>query len=113
MLRNDKDHPMKGGFNNIVRQAQQMQSKIGKVQEDMADKKIEASTGGGVVTAVVTGDQKLLEVKISPDVVDPEDVEVLEEMIVGAVNQAMKLAGDMMNEEIEKITGGMSIPGLF
>lgn len=104
---------MKGGFNNIVRQAQQMQSKIGKVQEDMADKKIEASTGGGVVTAVVTGDQKLVEIKISPEVVDPEDVEVLEEMILGAVNQAMKLAGDMMNEEVEKITGGMSIPGLF
>lgn len=104
---------MKGGFNNIVRQAQQMQARIGKVQEEMADKKIEASTGGGVVTAVVTGDQKLVEVKISPDVVDPEDVEMLEEMVVGAVNQAMKLAGDMMNEEIEKITGGMSIPGLF
>lgn len=104
---------MKGGFNNIVRQAQQMQSKIGKVQEDMADKKIEASTGGGVVTAVVTGDQKLVEIKINPEVVDPEDVEVLEEMILGAVNQAMKLAGDMMNEEVEKITGGMSIPGLF
>lgn len=104
---------MKGGFNNIVRQAQQMQSKIGKVQEEMADKKIEASTGGGVVTAVVTGDQTLVEIKISPDVVDPDDVEVLEEMILGAVNQAMKLAGDMMNEEVEKITGGMSIPGLF
>lgn len=104
---------MKGGFNNIVRQAQQMQAKIGKVQDEMADKKIEASTGGGVVTAVVSGDQELLEVKIDPEVVDPEDVEMLEEMIVGAVNQAMKLAGDMMNEEIEKITGGMSIPGLF
>lgn len=104
---------MKGGFNNIVRQAQQMQAKIGKVQEEMADKKIEASTGGGVVTAVVTGDQELLEIKIDPEVIDPEDVEMLEEMIVGAVNQAMKLAGDMMNEEVEKITGGMSIPGLF
>lgn len=104
---------MKGGFNNIVRQAQQMQAKIGKVQEEMADRKVEASTGGGVVTAVVTGDQKLVEIKISPDVVNPDDVEMLEEMVVGAVNQAMRLAGDMMNEEIEKITGGMSIPGLF
>lgn len=104
---------MKGGFNNIVRQAQQMQSKIGKVQEEMAERKVEASTGGGVVTAVVTGDQKLVEIKINPDVVNPEDVEMLEEMVVGAVNQAMQLAGDMMNEEIEKITGGMSIPGLF
>ena len=104
---------MKGGFNNIVRQAQQMQGKISKIQEEMAEKKVEASTGGGVVTAVVSGDQELLEINIDPDVVDPEDVEMIEEMIVGAVNQAMKLAGDMMDEEIEKVTGGMNIPGLF
>jgi DNA-binding YbaB/EbfC family protein len=104
---------MKGGFNNIVRQAQQMQGKISKIQDEMADKKVEASTGGGVVTAVVTGDQELLEINIDPEVMDPDDVEMLEEMIVGAVNQAMKLAGDMMNEEVEKVTGGMSIPGLF
>ncbi len=104
---------MKGGMNNIVRQAQQMQKKISKVQEEMGDKKIEASTGGGVVTAVVTGDQELVEININPEVVDPDDVEMLEEMIVGAVNQAMKLADEMMNEEIEKVTGGMNIPGLF
>jgi hypothetical protein len=104
---------MKGGMNNIVRQAQQMQKKISKVQEEIGEKKIEASTGGGVVTAVVTGNQELLEVNINPEVVDPDDVEMLEEMIVGAVNQAMKLADEMMNEEIEKVTGGMNIPGLF
>ena len=104
---------MKGGMNNIVRQAQQMQQKIAKVQEEIGEKHIEASTGGGVVTAVVTGNQELVEIKIDPDVVDPEDVELLEEMILGAVNQAMKMAGDMMNEEVEKITGGMNIPGLF
>ncbi|MFP4598722.1 MAG: YbaB/EbfC family nucleoid-associated protein [Persicimonas sp.] len=104
---------MKGGFNNIVRQAQQMQGKIAKIQEEMADKKVEASTGGGVVTAVVSGDQQLLELNIDPEVVDPEDVEMLEEMVVGAINQAMKMAGDMMNEEVEKVTGGMNIPGMF
>ena len=104
---------MKGGMNNIVRQAQQMQKKISKVQEEIAEKKIEASTGGGVVTAVVNGNQELVEVKIDPEVMDPEDVELLEEMIIGAVNQAMKLADEMMNEEIEKVTGGMNIPGLF
>lgn len=104
---------MKGGFNNIVRQAQQMQGKIAKIQEEMAEKKVEASTGGGVVTAVVSGDQQLLELNIDPEVVDPEDVEMLEEMVVGAINQAMKMAGDMMNEEVEKVTGGMNIPGMF
>ncbi|MGM0559175.1 MAG: YbaB/EbfC family nucleoid-associated protein [Myxococcota bacterium] len=104
---------MKGGMNNIVRQAQQMQKKISKIQEEIGEKKIEASTGGGVVTAVVTGNQELVEIKIDPEVVDPDDVEMLQEMIIGAVNQAMKLADEMMNEEIEKVTGGMNIPGLF
>ncbi len=104
---------MKGGMNNLVRQAQQMQAKIAKVQEEIGQKTIEASTGGGVVTAKVNGKQELLEVKIDPEVVDPDDVEMLEEMVVGAVNQAMEAAGDMMNSEIEKITGGLNIPGMF
>ena len=104
---------MKGGMNSIVRQAQKMQAQIAKVQEEIGKKKVEASTGGGVVTAVVNGNQELLELKINPEVVDPDDVEILEEMIIGAVNQAMKTAEDMMNTEVEKITGGLSIPGLF
>ncbi len=104
---------MKGNMNNIVRQAQRMQSQIAKVQEEIAEKKVEASTGGGVVTAVVNGKSELLELKIDREVVDPDDVEILEEMIIGAVNQAMKTASDMMNDEVEKITGGLNIPGLF
>ncbi len=104
---------MKGGMNSLVRQAQQMQSKITRVQEEIGNKTIEASTGGGVVTAKVNGKQELLEIRIDPQVVDPEDVEILQEMILGAVNQAMEEAGKMMNTEIEKITGGLNIPGLF
>lgn len=104
---------MKGGMNSIVRQAQKMQAQISKVQDEIAKKKVEASAGGGMVTAVVNGNQELLELKINPEVIDPQDVEMLEEMIIGAVNQAMKTAGDMMNTEVEKITGGLSIPGLF
>ncbi|RDV37243.1 YbaB/EbfC family nucleoid-associated protein [Lujinxingia vulgaris] len=104
---------MKGGMNSLVRQAQKMQSRITKVQEEIGNKTIEASTGGGMVTAVVNGKQELLQIKINPDVVDPSDVEVLEEMVLGAVNQAMEMAGEMMNSEIEKITGGLNIPGLF
>jgi nucleoid-associated protein EbfC len=104
---------MKGGMNNLVRQAQKMQGKITKVQEDIGQKTIEASTGGGMVTAVVNGNQELLKIKINPEVVSPDDVEMLEEMILGAVNQAMEAASEMMNSEIEKITGGLNIPGLF
>ena len=104
---------MKGGMNSLVRQAQQMQAKITRVQEEIGNKTIEASTGGGMVTAKVNGKQELLAIKIDPEVVDPEDVEVLQEMILGAVNQAMEEAGKMMNTEIEKITGGLNIPGLF
>lgn len=104
---------MKGGMNSIVRQAQKMQAQIAKVQEEIGNKKVEASTGGGVVTAVVNGNQELLELKIDPEVLNPEDVEMLEEMVIGAVNQAMKTAGDMMNTEVEKITGGLNIPGMF
>ncbi|WP_230467609.1 YbaB/EbfC family nucleoid-associated protein [Lujinxingia vulgaris] len=100
-------------MNSLVRQAQKMQSRITKVQEEIGNKTIEASTGGGMVTAVVNGKQELLQIKINPDVVDPSDVEVLEEMVLGAVNQAMEMAGEMMNSEIEKITGGLNIPGLF
>ena len=104
---------MKGGLNNIMRKAQQMQSKISEIQEKIGEEEFEASTGGGVVTATVNGDQEVLGVDIDPEVMDPEDVEMLEEMITGAVNQALEKASTKMNEEIEKVTGGMNLPGLF
>ncbi len=102
---------MKNNMQNIVRQAQRMQGQIQKVQGDISDKRVEASTGGGMVTAVVNGNSELVELRINPEVL--EDVEMLQEMIIGAVNQASKLATDMMNTEVEKITGGLNIPGLF
>ena len=104
---------MKGGMNSIVRQAQKMQSQITKIQEDIGTKKVEASTGGGMVTAVVNGNSELVSLKINPEVVDPDDVEILEEMVAGAVRQAMETASEMMNTEIEKVTGGLNIPGLM
>ncbi len=94
----------------LMKQAQQMQAKI---QKELEELEVEASAGGGMVTVRMSGQKELLGVSIDPEVMDPEDVDMLEEMVVGAVNQAMKLAGDMLNDEIEKITGGMSIPGLF
>ena len=97
----------------IVRQAQKMQGRISKIQEDFKERKIEAAAGGGVVVAVVNGDQELLELKINPEVVDPQDIETLQELVVAAVNQAMKSAGEMLNSEIEKVTGGFNLPGMF
>lgn len=104
---------MRNNMNSIVRQAQKMQNQISRVQDDFSHRKVEASTGGGMVTAVVNGNQELVDIRINPDVLDPEDVELLEEMIVGAVNQAMESASKMLNNEIEKITGGFNIPGMF
>ena len=103
---------MRGGMDSIVRQAQKMQGEIAKIQDEYGQKRVEASTGGGAVTAVVNGNQELLEVRIDPEVME-EDVVILQEMIVGAVNQAMQEASKMLNHEIEKVTGGFNIPGLF
>ncbi len=104
---------MNQNMNEIVRQAQKMQTQIAKVQEDIGAKEVEASTGGGMVVAICNGKQELLSVKINPEVLNPEDVEMLEEMILGAVNQAMETAGEMMNSEVNKITGGVGIPGFM
>lgn len=104
---------MQQNMNSIMRQAQKMQAQIAKVQAEIGEKVVEASTGGGMVVAEVNGNQELLAIRINPEVVDPDDVEMLEEMVLGAVNQAMETAGEMMNSEVEKITGGMSLPGMM
>ncbi len=103
------------GFGNMMKQIKLMQQKMQKIQEELAEKKVEGSAGGGMVTAVVNGKQELLEIKIDKEVVDPEDVEMLQDLIVAAVNQALKKSQEMMNEEMAKLTGGLgiNIPGLF
>lgn len=98
---------------NVLAQAQKMQEEMAKAQEALAEKEVEASVGGGVVNVKVNGKKELLEVKISPDAVDPDDVEMLEDLLVAAVNEAMRKADEMTNDEMGKITGGLSIPGLF
>lgn len=103
---------MKGGLGNIVRQAQKMQAQMQKVQEELASKTVEASSGGGMVKAVVNGKQELLSVKIEPEVVNPSDVEMLQDLIVAAVNEAIKRSQAMMNEEMGKLTSGLGVPGL-
>jgi DNA-binding YbaB/EbfC family protein len=89
-----------------------MQAKMARLQEELAQKTIEASAGGGMVTAVVNGKNELVSLKIEKDVVNPEDVEMLQDLIVAAVNEAIRKAQEMATAEMSKITGGMNIPGL-
>lgn len=103
----------KGGLGNIMKQAQQMQRRMAELQEELQHKQVEASAGGGMVTAVVNGKQLLLGLKIDPTVVDPADVEMLQDLVTAAVNEAIKQSQQMAQEEMSKLTGGMNIPGLF
>jgi hypothetical protein len=101
------------GMNEMMRQAQQLQKKISQVQEEMANKTVEASAGGGMVTVTANGSQEIVNVQIDPSVVDPEDVGMLQDLVVAAANEALKKARSMMEEEMSKVTGGMKIPGLM
>jgi len=91
----------------------QMQNRLMKIQEDLANETVEASAGGGVVKAVATGQQKLVSVEIDPAAIDPDDVEMLQDMIVVAVNDALTKAQELAAERLSALTGGMKIPGLF
>ncbi|MBQ7875732.1 MAG: YbaB/EbfC family nucleoid-associated protein [Clostridia bacterium] len=104
---------MGGNMNNMIRQAQKMQEEMMKAQEELGEKTVEASVGGGVVTVVANGKKEIVEIKIKPEAVDPDDVEMLQDLIVSAVNEAMRKADDMAASSMSKITGGMNIPGLF
>lgn len=101
---------MGGNMNQMIKQAQKMQEQLAKMQEDMENQIIEASSGGGVVTVVVNGKKELQSVKINPEAVDPDDVEMLEDLICAAVNEAMRKADEKSNAEMSKITGGMNLP---
>ena len=101
------------GMGNLMKQAQQMQKRMLKLQEEMAHKTVEASVGGGMVAVTANGKSEILQVKIEPQVVDPEDVEMLEDLIVAGINEALRKAQEMTAEEMSKLTGGMKIPGLF
>ncbi|MGQ9508542.1 MAG: YbaB/EbfC family nucleoid-associated protein [Thermodesulfobacteriota bacterium] len=104
---------MTKSFGNILKQAQQIHAKITKLQEEMASRTIETSSGGGMVQVVMNGRQEILSLKIDPEVINKEDVEMLQDLIVAAVNEALRKSQEMMTEEMKKITGGLSLPGLF
>ena len=104
---------MAKGLGNIMKQAQQMQAKIARVQQELENKEVEATAGGGMVTARANGKQQLLDLKIEKDVVDPEDIEMLQDLVLAAVNEAIKKSQEMIQEEMSKVTGGMNLPGMF
>jgi DNA-binding YbaB/EbfC family protein len=100
-------------MNNLMKQAQQMQAKLATLQNELAEREVEASAGGGMVKVKVNGKQQLLSITINKECVDPNDVSTLEELVFTAVNQAMKQSQDMVQQAMSKVTGGMNIPGLF
>ncbi len=100
------------GLNDLVRQAQMMQKKMAKAQEELAEKLVEGSSGGGMVTVTATGSQELRSVKIDPAAVDPQDVTMLEDLVLAAVNDALKKSREMMQEEMSGLTGGLKLPGM-
>jgi DNA-binding YbaB/EbfC family protein len=104
---------MSKGLAHIMKQAQMMQQKMAKLQEEAAAKTVEASAGGGAVTVVVTGKHQIVSLSIKKEAVDPEDVEMLQDLVKAAVNEAMAKAQNEMSEQMSKVTGGINIPGLF
>ena len=106
---------MKGmpNMGNLLKKAQQLQEKMAKMQEELGEKIVETSAGGGMVTVVANGKQEIVSIKIDPEVVDKEDIEMLEDLVLAAVNDALDQAKQMVSEEMTKLTGGVKIPGLM
>ena len=102
-----------GGMGDILKQAQDMQKKMAKVNEELKERVVEASVGGGMVTAQANGQSEIMSVKIKKDVIDPADPAMLEDLVVAAVNQALKKAKELHEKELGKITGGLNLPGLM
>lgn len=97
-------------MNNLMKQAQKMQRQMAKVQEELETKTLEISSGGGAIKVIISGKKEIKEIKIDPAVVDPEDVEMLEDLVMSAINEAVRQADEMHSQEMNKITGGM--PGM-
>ncbi|GGG24997.1 YbaB/EbfC family nucleoid-associated protein [Paenibacillus abyssi] len=100
-------------MNQMMKQVKKMQEQMMKAQEELGNKTIEGTAGGGVVSVTVNGHKKLLDITIKPEAVDPEDVEMLQDLVLTAVNDALTKAEEMSNQDMGKFTGGMKIPGLF
>jgi DNA-binding YbaB/EbfC family protein len=106
---------MKGmpNMGNLFKKAQQLQEKMAKLQEELAEKTVETSAGGGMVTVVANGKQEVISIKIDPEIVDEKDIEMLEDLVLAAVNEALSQAKELVNEEMTRLTGGIKIPGIM
>lgn len=104
---------MGGNMQQLARQAQKLQQQMTEKQAELEAQEFEASAGGGMVTAKVTGKKQLVELTIKPEAVDPDDVELLQDMVLAAVNEAIKQADETVEREMGKLTGGLGMPGLF
>ena len=100
------------GFDGIMRQAQEMQAKMAKLQEELGNKTVTASSGGGMVTVVCTGKQEILSISIDKTIVDPDDVAMVEDLVLTAVNEGLRQSRELMAAEMRALTGGLNIPGL-
>ena len=98
---------------NMMKQMQKLQKQMAEAQEALKEKTVEATAGGGMVKVIATGEKKILEVIISEEVVDPEDVEMLQDLILAATNEALKQVDELINQDMGKFTKGMNIPGMF
>lgn len=108
----ERDSESMNNLGNLLKQAQKFQSQVSQIQAELGEQRVEVSAGGGMVTAIVNGRQELLGVRIDPQVVDPSDVEMLEDLVVAAVSEAMTRASEMAAERMRKLTGGLELPGI-
>lgn len=104
---------MAKGLGGMLKQAQRIQAQLARIQEEMAQKTIEASSGGGMVSVVVNGKQEVISIKVEREVANPDDIEMLQDLILAAVNEGIRKSQEMVSEEMRKLTGGLNIPGLF
>ena len=102
-----------GKMGKMLKQIQKVQNEMMKMQEEVSGRTVEATSGGGAVRVVVSGAKEIKEIKIKPEVVDAEDVEMLEDLMLACINEALRKADEMVAQEMSRITGGMNIPGLF
>lgn len=102
-----------GNMQGMLKKVQKMQADMMKMQEDLKNRTVETTVGGGAVSVVVSGKKELKSIKINPSAVDPDDVEMLEDLIISAVNEGMRKVDEMTEKEMGKVTGGMKLPGMF
>ena len=103
---------MKGGFGNMMKQAQKLQEQMMALQEEVGRKKVEATAGGGMVTVEANGKQEIVSIKVDPEVVNKDDVQMLEDLVLAACNEALRKSRELVAQEMGKLTGGLKIPGL-